>query len=365
MRTHNIILLTPHSFHIFLFTYQLTQTDLDMNWCTSQNGKYELCVQEIEKPSSPTASFDVFGSSGDSGSDSGGLAGWAIGLITIFMLIIVCCGGYWIAVIFCGLTNVFKFDDESRTTVLDKNMYFDDTSQYTGAQQSRVLALRSRADDDSYTLNSYGDRTRRNNRPRRDPTMYIPGQDELPDPDADVLMLNDDARSRGSSRRYYEDPPLKPKRDPTMYMDGLPEQYSVASSYKSQRDPTMYVDDVGSRGGREGRPKRSYYDDEESAIEEVYNDDRGGIASIDDDQESYDQFGFKNTYRPDYVDAASRGDASFLTEEPSLGSRDAPSRSKKSNRKGKKSSKTYRKSMPDIGNDVASQEERHAKSFYR
>ena len=332
-----------------------------MNWCTSQNGKYDLCVQEIKKPSSPTAgSFDVFGSS--SGGDSGGLAGWAIGLITIFMLIIVCCGGYWIAVIFCGVTNCFKFDDEQRTTVLDKNMYFDDESQYTGAQQSRVLALRSRADDDSYTLNSYGDRTRRyNSRPRRDPTMYIPGQDELPDPDSDVLMLTDNSsRSGGSStRRYYEDPPLKPKRDPTMYMDGLPEQYSVASSYKSQRDPTMYIMDglpeqysVAS-SYKSQRDPTMYVDEKESKIEEVYTEDRGGIASTDDHQESYDQFGFKKSYMPDYVDASSRGDASFMTEEhiAGLGSRDAPS---------------SRQSMPGIGNeDVASQEERQAKSFYR
>ena len=146
---------------------------------------------------------------------------------------------------------------------------------------------------------------------------------------------------------------MKPKRDPTMYMDGLPEQYSVASSYKSQRDPTMYIDDVGSRGGREGRPRRSYYDEEESAIEEMYNDDRGGITSVDDHQESYDQFGFKKWGMPDYVDASSRGDASFITEEhiAGLGSRDASS---------------SRQSMPDIGNeDVASQEKRHAKSFYR
>jgi len=59
-------------------------------------------------------------------------------------------------------------------------------------------------------------------KPARDPSLYIPGQEDKPDPEGsiadEILMLTNSAVSRsGSNRRYYDDedpPPVKPKREP-------------------------------------------------------------------------------------------------------------------------------------------------------
>ena len=98
----------------------------------------------------------------------------------------------------------------------------------------------------------------------RDPTMYIPGQEDKPDPDYESSWFSE---SNGSLR-YYEDPPLKPKREPTMYIDGkhfdedpylMPmrkvsfsekgREQSVTSSRKSTRPKTTK---------QSGRSKSSY-----------------------------------------------------------------------------------------------------------
>jgi hypothetical protein len=150
------------------------------------------------------------------------------------------------------------------------------TSRRSG--HSREIVLENPEDvkfhDSSFSINTYGTKHKQG----RDPTMYIPGQEDKPDPQ--TLMITqgrdptmyipgqEDKRDPDSesgwfsdgdgSRRYHEDPPLKPKREPTMYIDGHREvdMYSfddstveevdneyrgVAKRYeKATRDPTFY-----------------------------------------------------------------------------------------------------------------------------
>ena len=226
----DVFLMMPFFFsltYLSLFTFCKNRTfadtkyfggDLNMNWCTTQNGKYQLCVQEIWDDNNPPGSS--LSTQGDD-SSSGELEGWAIGLIVIFVLIIVGCAGYWIGVIFFGVTNCFKYHDEPYH---NKDVYYDDsrsrasgyTSRYgegrdrplqltNGSQYSerrgRPLELTngsqySRRDynqdqqqmlalpyDDSYSIKTFGTKKsvqqqQRRIKPARDPTMYIPGQED-------------------------------------------------------------------------------------------------------------------------------------------------------------------------------------------
>lgn len=226
------------------------QGDIDLNWCVFQNGSYELCVKNPPKPAPapvrpPTP---VVINSDPPPADDGGLAGWAIALIIILVLIVVCCAGYWIAVCCFGVANCFAPNDDryNEDKEIQNNIYMDENrssgSGYTSrrSNQDRLMIMaddRSRAsgytsrrsgrsrqlaltegennqiarhrEDDSFTINTRGTKqSSRRTRQGRDPTMYIPGQEDKPDPDTDVLMIED------GSRRYLEDPPLKPKRDP-------------------------------------------------------------------------------------------------------------------------------------------------------
>eukprot|EP00571_Detonula_confervacea_P012358 CAMPEP_0172303322 /NCGR_PEP_ID=MMETSP1058-20130122/4864_1 /TAXON_ID=83371 /ORGANISM="Detonula confervacea, Strain CCMP 353" /LENGTH=477 /DNA_ID=CAMNT_0013014077 /DNA_START=29 /DNA_END=1458 /DNA_ORIENTATION=+ len=215
--------------------------DLDLNWCTSQNGKYEDCVNDNPSPPTPVrAPTPAFVQSGpDSGGDPGGdpLAGWAIALIIIFVILLLCCIGYLVFVS-CFKNyddnkevhnNIYMddgydgYDGRSRASGYDRNRGMDDKSRasgYTSRRSQRtnedcvqiVLAepMDPKFDDDSFTVNTYGTKQKQG----RDPTMYIPGQENRPDPDSGRSI---NSRSI-SSRRYLEDPPLKPKRDPTMYV---------------------------------------------------------------------------------------------------------------------------------------------------
>ena len=55
----------------------------------------------------------------------------------------------------------------------------------------------------------------------RDPTLYIAGDEDKPDPEEEMMLTN--------GVTYKDGPSLKVKRDPTMY-------------YKGRRDPTMYYE---------------------------------------------------------------------------------------------------------------------------
>jgi hypothetical protein len=260
-----------------------------------QNGKYDLCVEDITTPAPvppPPMALVV-----ESDPDEGGLAGWAISLIIIFVLLFVCCIGYAIAVICFGVANCFDecFRDHDDTKEIHNNIYFDDrsresrrsrkmlaiedgsrasgyTSRRSGHSRAIVLATPEDEDesfrfpDDAFTVeaskctrgtkSTYGTKHRQGRDPTmyipgqedkpdpqtlmitqgRDPTMYIPGQEDKPEPDNENSWFSE---SNGS-RRYYEDPPLKPKREPTMYLDG--KRFDEDPSLMPMREPTMYVD---------------------------------------------------------------------------------------------------------------------------
>jgi len=296
--------------------------NLNLNWCTVKNGKYDLCVKDLNNGSSgarplsqmPSQTYDKTSSN----NSEEGLAGWAIGLIVIIALIVLGCAGYWIAVVCFGVTNCFRYNHEND---IQSHIYFDDNqSQFDVV--SRYGSRGTRRSDES-TINN-------NRRIGKDPTFYLPGQYDKPDPDA--LRLTDGSSrssgrsSRGSAsrngrRRYYEEDnsaPIRPKREPTMYVDGeatIDEEYSVdyPASLKS--------------ASRQTKPNRSYYNDE----------NRGGIHSVLDENESYrtEEYEAPPSRRGrDYYD---EGDASFLTEDPSYATRSEARSKKKSSRSSRRS----------------------------
>jgi len=312
-------------------------------------------------------------------------------------------------------------------------------------EKSRASGYSRRTGRDSFTINTRGTKQRVS----RDPTMYIPGQEGKPDPDTDdVLMItNGDA----SSRRYYEDPPLRPKRDPTMYVEG--DYASEDPPLKPKRDPTMYVDGGsepsmyfeggrepsmyveggsepsmyadGSRepsmyvdGGREpsmyvdgGREPSMYADGGrepsmyagkkkdrsmygEGSVGEVYDDD-ARIAELygSNENEEYDQYGFKNESHysesaneeyargrrdPTYYEDETSAAETFRTQEPSLtGSHRSKKKSKKVSKKVGQKKGDLRNSSesgfnvnwgsdPDVHArfDENSEAQRQTKSFY-
>lgn len=164
-------------------------------------------------------------------------------------------------------------------------------------------------DDDYFTVNTYGTRP---NRKGRDPTMYAPGQEDLPDPDDEVQNSGRSARS-ARTRKYKEDPPLRPKRDPTMYFNGADE-----ASGRPKRDPTMYVDDQEEPSEYfEGQRDPTMYAEGES-----YSHNSFGKGGPHDTESEYDQFGFRSGGVASEHDHAARDptfysndDASFQTRE--------------------------------------------------
>jgi len=330
--------------------------DLDMNWCTSQNGKYELCMDEPRKTPRPTplSRVPVALPGVSVQSDSDGLSVGIIALIIIILLLLICGVAAAIYVI------CIKDNDENKE--IHNNMYMDDQrgwgnerggrnniyaddreEEYNGRELVYVdgnashRSGRSRRtnanedgsvliecsepqypkfDDDSFTVNTYGTK-----KTSRDPTMYIPGQEGRPDPSSSVYSgsnRRDPSSSvySGASRRYYsEDPPLKPKRDPTMYQEG--QHSSEEPPSKPKRDPTMYVD---------GQQDDSIYTEDASGMES-YGISRGkdvstlGYESNPDpyvmegieEESEYDQYGFRNSdINTDYM--ASETDAEFTRE---------------------------------------------------
>ena len=241
-----------------------------------QNGKYDACAND--DPTPPPSSSQVvppppMALVPESDPDEGELAGWAISLIVIFVLLFVCCVGYAIAVFCFGVANCFDecFRDLDDTKEIHNNMYFDDrsrdsrrsrkmlaiedgsrasgyASRRSGPSRAIVLATLEEEDesfrfpDDTFTVDAskctrgtkstYGTKHKQG----RDPTMYIPGQEDKPDPDYESSWFSE---SNGS-HRYDEDPPLKHKREPTMYIDG--KRFDEDPSLMPMREPTMYID---------------------------------------------------------------------------------------------------------------------------
>lgn len=274
-----------------------------MNWCTTQNGKFELCVKELFPKSdspppvqTPTSSYSggisssggtpAYGIGTRGSGDSGGLPGWAIALIVILCLLFLACLLFAIFSCFCRRekrekdeihNNIYMNDrappptdyrDESR-----KDIYYLEDGEANSAYNKKrsddvqiVLAepQNPKFDDDSFTFNTYESQPKpksavKKKRIGKDPTMYVEGDEDRPDPS--TYMIEDGGVT---GRRYYEeDPPVKPKREPTMYIDGL-------ANGNGYRDPTMYIEEEYVDGeseysvGRSGDVEQAVYDYENS-----------------------------------------------------------------------------------------------------
>ena len=242
-----------------------------------------------------------------------GLAGWAVALIVIFVLLFVCCIGYAVAVVCFGVANIFDYccysddygedtttkirrdifdgDDErsrrSRQTIMPNNVLLIDNGDNRGSDTGELALI----DEEEMTVNTYSTRGTKStyksrsrmgrdptvyypgNTVGRDPTMYIPGREDATDPHSSVddstYYTNDD--NKDQSR-------MKVNREPTMYVDGL-RGYDDDDYKQPRREPTMYVD------GTEYKPQRgqpSMYSVDDSTIEEVHTDYRvagGGTAA--------------------------------------------------------------------------------------
>lgn len=196
-----------------------------------------------------------------------GLAGWAVALIVITCLIIMCLIGYIIAVCCCGVANCFAYccacwGRSSSTTHKEKDIY-DDCTPST-SRRTRMLAIEDRPRDekkkdvilmiknkeDNRSMLAIADGMEesiksRNNRNMmlafengkqagrresletldvpfppnnhkkklgRDPTLYIAGDEDKLDPEEAIMLTN--------GVTYNDGPSLKVKRDPTMYYEG-------------------------------------------------------------------------------------------------------------------------------------------------
>ena len=297
-----------------------------------QNGAYDACAKEEPAPPPPASlvipppSINTPSATLVSETDTEigeGLSGGAISIIVIFVLLFVCCVGYAIAVVCFGVANCFDdcFRDRDDAKQAHDNMFWDEISRNdrnrddrsrggksrggksrgdksrVSRQGSRMLAIEdgrspgdSRAivlatsqdhpsfDDDSLTLNTYGTRKKVS----RDPTMYIPGQEDKPDPDSESRW-SDVSSSR---REYYEDRSFKSRREPTMYVDG--KSCDGDLTLPVMRDPTMYID---------GHQETDMHAIDDSTVEEVHNDYNG-----------IDKHYGRPTHDPSYYDSMARFD---------------------------------------------------------
>jgi hypothetical protein len=221
-----------------------------------------------------------------------GLAGWAVALIVIFCLLVVCCIGYAVGVVCCGVPNCFNYclyhdehDNEKTKSMsyLDDNtttarsrtrdLFIDDRSRSTKTTLPDVLLIENGGstvprrsgggpvievidEDTVFTVNSYSTRdTKSTGRSRmgRDPTMYYPGNTVGRDPTMYIPGREDATDPHGSV-------------DDSTYYD----EVESKSTMKIKREPTMYVDGV--RGYDEYDDEPTMYTVDESTIEEVHND---------------------------------------------------------------------------------------------
>ena len=274
--------------------------DVAVNICGMQEGKYTLCAKEELSPSpnpspisltsSELASSsiipsyvgdDAFVSSND---DVAGFALWVIALIVIVALLSVCCAGYAVAVVYCGVSNCLDFTENEDTNIVKSRFFYDEStiggthqrlknltiennsnwdkgrSQKTSAR--RILPLGDngremlRIEDGSQFHHNAGSLalttitlgTRAQRRAGRDPTLYIPGQEEKPDPDGTltILQVHNDSRNL-SATSIRKDTPKRKSRDPTFYDSRGSTTVaqdqgasSKVSSKRRSRDPTFH-----------------------------------------------------------------------------------------------------------------------------
>lgn len=225
---------------------------IGVNFCTTQNGKFDLCM--IDKPRPPAPVGVKSNPDGE-----GGLPGWAIALIVLPTLALLCCIGYAVyinfikqhdschietrLVIYDGRNQVPGNDDDKTLSVADdrhrasnfgRTKVMDDRSKTSSQAGSRAKDGRSktssqvgsRAKDDRSQASGASRRSNRSQR-KRDPSAdhsSAPGMKQrvgidppINSSDQLALVTTDGDRS---SRYSDKDPSIKPKRDPNMYAKG-------------------------------------------------------------------------------------------------------------------------------------------------
>jgi len=365
--------------------------NLNLNFCTSQGGKFELCTGEVynNPPQNQQVAWtpvpvpaEVSTQSGSENGGVGSLPVWGILLIVILI--------FWLLACLAGFI-FFYCRDTNENKDVQNNIYMEDVKSRDGSRyMSRLSSVESTRSESSGSPDSSestrSPAPRRNSRQlvlavqqtrrsenssfatsrskkkqSRDPTMFYPGQEDAPDPDSDVLMITDGG---STSRRYYtEDPPLKPKRDPSTYVKGKysrdPSMFSAEDpSNKVKRDPTMYV-----KGRRdptmyvegqhdpsmyvEGRRDPSMYAESSSAS--IYmdgNEERSAAYSVSAaSSRSYASDRKDPSYYESNTVGSNRSE-SFCHQEPRVSGR-----SKKSKKKSKRNISGHRKSLQSDWDD--------------
>jgi len=277
---------------------------LRMNFCTSEDGQFVTCEMEIKVPTPAPVGTPVLTIGFDNTpypapapspppeEPRKGLAGWAIALIFAACLFLFCCVGYFAFVALAGgdydskeVYNNFYANqeknlgwtedrserssrsrrghehEEARIVLAEPRItHIDDSATSRGSRRSERTRREQLAlppipfDDGSISVDAYGasrPSTVVSRKPGRDPTFYVLGQEDRPDPESEDNTVNDVGLDPNFEA---EDPPIKPGRDPTMYHDTGrdPTMYGDGSSYredpplKPKRDPTMYEEREGS-----------------------------------------------------------------------------------------------------------------------
>ena len=257
MKKFDICPLTSFSYAHFSSTRTFTDTrffgaDLDMNWCTSQNGKFDNCVKKINGSSSTSGQSDGSDSGGGDGSESGngggsgdedeGLAGWAVALIVILVFLFLCVAGYC-----CWLQN----RDDDPTKDIQTNIYMNSgRSQASGHNSRRPARSNSFLSGRSSFARSRRQRDRRDKSDqssRRNPPRRKRSNDYSRKRSGDYSM----ASSQGSRRpraikgniesaeivcAHPQDPKFD---DESLDVGAVVPQITNSSG----RDPTMFIED--------------------------------------------------------------------------------------------------------------------------
>ena len=186
-----------------------------------------------------------------------------------------------------------------------------------------VLYNNENPEFDEFTINTYGTKRPEADesvvmRVGRDPTMYIPGHEDKPDPDSSsVLMITDGATS---TRQNGEDPPLKTKRD-HRYVEGDDDYGNYTeeletSNRKPRREPTMYVND-------EATEPDTFMTDRSNRSSDPY-----GMNDIDDMSGYYG--GYEGMNQESHLNSSGRDPSIYLDD---FSNNKSPSRSKKKKKK--------------------------------
>ena len=194
-----------------------------------------------------------------------------------------------------------------------------DTSDNTDAESAVDLILSETSredpsfDDEVFSFNTYA--TRSNKRVGRDPTMYIPGQEDRPDPEAvgggQLVVIADG----GDGRRYHEDPPLRVKRDPSSYETTSARDEGAASHHPRplRREPTAYYDE----GGMDASEPHSIYpisEDGSHRHTHKIDDSARSNRSYRENNDQSERSGYSSLYE---LPEMSTYNLSFATEAPS------------------------------------------------